>query len=377
MGGKDNPDRQVSWAQVAAFRLARHHLAGARRASLVEVCRDVCGIQAQLMASAEMAIWARKRDLARDDIATALWERRTLVKTHLMRQTLHLIPAADFSLYISALKRSRVAGVRQVMSRLDITDKEAAGLTAAIVGSLADGPRTQKEIRARVRPKMGKRVKKWMDLVWSAVRPAVVEGLACYGPDRGAETTYVLTAQWLPKQKPVSESEAKAILLRRFLGAFGPATVQDFSKWAGMPAPEARAAWDSLGKELAPVSVEGWPAMLLRKDLASLARAALRTPVVCLLPNFDVYLLAHASKTHLLPTEHYKRVFRNQGWISPVVLLDGRIIATWSSTRRGKGMILEVQPFEKISKAVRAGIEQKAASWGAFLETYCEMKVRE
>lgn len=375
VSGEDNPDRQFSRTQVAAFRLTRHHLAGARRGIVTDVCRDVCGIQAQLMASAEMAIWARKRDLARSEVSAALWERRTLVKTSCMRQTLHLIPSADFSIYIQALKRSRVAMVRRIMSRFGITDREAAELNAAVADALHGGPLTKKEVTAHVRPKMGKRVKAWMDLFWSAVRPAIVEGLVCYGPDRGAETTYVLAENWLPKQKRVSEQDAKRILLRRYLGAYGPATVQDFSKWAGMPVTEARPVWDSLEKEIVEVSVEGSKASLLRKDLATLTRSALRKSAVRFLPSFDVYLLAHASKAHLVGAAHYKRVYRNQGWISPVVLLDGRIIGTWSSTRRGKVMILEVQPFEKISKAVRVRIEDEAARWGSFLDSSCEVQL--
>ena len=81
-------------AQVAAFRLARHHLSGEGRSSLVSVCRDVGGIQAQVMSAAELSLWTRRRETRRADVQAALWQRRELVKTTCMRMTLHLIPRA-------------------------------------------------------------------------------------------------------------------------------------------------------------------------------------------------------------------------------------------------------------------------------------------
>lgn len=96
---------------------------------------------------------------------------------------------------------------------------------------------------------------------------------------------------------------------------------------------------------------------------------ALREPVLRLLPGFDPYLLAHAEKDHLVDGVFYKRVYRNQGWISPVVLMNGRIIGIWSAARRGKGSAFEVELFQKASKTTRAKIEEETESLGRFLGT--------
>jgi hypothetical protein len=84
------------------------------------------------------------------------------------------------------------------------------------------------------------------------------------------------------------------------------------------------------------------------------------------LPHFDPYLLAHAEKEHLLANVHYKRVYRNQGWISPVVLIDGRVTGVWSHKIQGRTLLIQVDPFEKLSRAVRSGIEQEAAALAEF-----------
>ncbi len=97
----------VTPSQVAAFRLARHRLISPAGNDPVEVCRDVCAVQAQLKSAARLAIAARTRGLAPARIEAALWHERTLVKTLCMRQTVHLLPSAEYFVYMTAVRRSR------------------------------------------------------------------------------------------------------------------------------------------------------------------------------------------------------------------------------------------------------------------------------
>lgn len=187
------------WSQVSAFRAIRHRLVNQGRANLTTVCQNVCGIQAQVMAAAQIALWARRHDLTRADIDSALYKRRALVKTSCMRGTLHLLPASDFSIYISALKRSRVEALRRILSKFGITQKEADAMTDAVLEALRSGPVTQRELIERIVSKVRKRMRTWMEGVWSVFRPAIVEGLICYGPCRGQEVTFVRIDQRFPR----------------------------------------------------------------------------------------------------------------------------------------------------------------------------------
>src|SRR2546423_1902783 len=115
---------QLEPSQFAAFRLTRHHLVDRAAPDPVTVCRDVCGVQAQVMSAARMALWVRMRGLKQASITSGLNDTRSLVKTSCMRQTLHLLPAADFSIYITALRRSRVEAVHRILSRFGVTTKQ-------------------------------------------------------------------------------------------------------------------------------------------------------------------------------------------------------------------------------------------------------------
>jgi len=374
MKKKSAAARAVSPSQVAVFRLARHHLLSPAGTDPVAVCRDVCGIQAQLMPAARMNIAARTRGLCPARIEAALWHERTLVKTLCMRQTLHLLPAADFHAYAAAVRQSRVAAVVRIMAGFHITARDVETLNRVTLELLEAGPLPLRELTDRLRPRVSPRVRAWMARVWNAARLALAEGLICYGPDRGQQVTFVRADQWLPRQRRMAEDEAQRLLLRKFLRAYGPATLRDFSKWSGIPVRDARTPWEAAAGELAEVSVGGRNAWLVRDDLEELSSRRPGPVAVNLLAAFDPFLLAHAEKGHLVEPRHYKRVFRNQGWISPVVLVDGRVAGIWrhSPGRRGR-LPVSVELFAKSGSTLRERIEEQAARHGEFLGLRAEL----
>jgi hypothetical protein len=363
----------VTWSQVLSFRLHRHGLAGQDRPTdPATVCRNIYGMQAQVMSAAELQFWTRMPGLHCDQIHSALWEKRSLIKSSLMRQTLHIIAAADFAICISALTASRMAVLQRIMTRYgNITQEETDEINAAILEALAAGPMTQPELKEKVLAITGKKIKKYMEYAWSIqlFRPALVQGLICYGPDQGKKSTFVRVDQWLPKQKKIAEQKAKQILLSRFLNVYGPATLADFCKWSGIGMREAKPVWTAIEKELVQMSVEGKEAWIHQEEVDYLREASPSVNNLRLLPYFDPYLLGHAETEHLLEPVYYKRVYRNQGWISPVILLGGKVVGTWSHKNRGKRLPITVEPFGKLTKAVRGKIEKEADRLGGFLGT--------
>jgi len=353
---------------IAAFRLRRHHLLEGTPADAVTLCRDMCGAQAQVMSAAYLQLWTRNHALTRSEIEGALWKNRTLVKTSLMRQTLHLIPTDEFPLYIAAQRPSRLAGALRIMARCGIAREEGEALTPLILDALASGPLGRTAIAAAVRPKVSKRVRAWMGKVWSHVRVPVAEGLVCYGRGEGNEVTFIRVDQWLPNlnPKPVPVREAQCALWRKYLRAYGPATLTDFSHWSGIPMQEVKPLRALLEPELAEISGGKKSCFLLREDVAALSKNSGKEASIRLLPSFDSYLLAHREKDHLLSAKHYKRVYRNQGWISPVVLIDGAVVGVWSHKLQNKRLRVEIQPFGKLSRTARASIERETERLALF-----------
>ena len=100
---------KLSKAEVNSWRLSRHHLAKrARKGQIENVVSDLCGVQAQVLSYAALAVWARVEGITMRDVQDALWKHRSLVKTWCMRGTLHLISASDLMVYVAARKTTVV-----------------------------------------------------------------------------------------------------------------------------------------------------------------------------------------------------------------------------------------------------------------------------
>lgn len=362
-------------SQVAAFRLARHYLLDrSPAADLWVVTEAACGIQAQVMAAAEIALWARTHEQTRSQIHKALWEARTLVKTSCMRGTIHLLTAADFPVYIGALKRSRVQALRALTLKQGVTQGDVDSMNEAILDALKAGPLTRRELNERIASVARPEVMSWVESPWGFARDAVVEGLVCWGPDRGQESTFVRVDQWLSEVPQLPAGEAAQILVRRYLAAYGPATPRDFAKWSGMHASEVRNAWEPVKDEMDELDIDGQRRWLLRADLEVLRESGSARGVLRLLPTFDPYLLGHSDTAHLVASSFYKRVYRKAGWISSVVLLDGGVVGVWSYARRGKPLLVTVEPFENLSNPVRTMIEEEVDGLGRFLGTEANLE---
>src|SRR5580700_3286758 len=243
--------------QVATFRLRRHHLLDdpSQKQDVVTICGDMCGVQAQVMSAAYLQLWTRNHGITRGEVESALWKTRTLVKTSLMRQTLHLIPTDEFLLYISALRPSRFTQAMRVMDRCGISREESEALIPRIMDVLSAGPLSRPAIAAAIRPKASKRVRLWMENSWSLVRLPVAEGLICYGRGEDNAIVFIRTDHWLPKLKLelMSPVEAQCSLLRKYLRAYGPATLHDFAHWAGLSIREVKPLRALLDAELAEI----------------------------------------------------------------------------------------------------------------------------
>ena len=83
-----------TWAALLSRRLDRHFLTEPAT-SAADVAAAICGVHAQILSAAELSIGQRLAGAGRDDVRTALWETRELVKTFGPRGTVHLLPTRD------------------------------------------------------------------------------------------------------------------------------------------------------------------------------------------------------------------------------------------------------------------------------------------
>jgi len=358
---KDPVAAELSWAQVHAFRVERHHLtARAPKKDLARVVGDIGGVQAQLMSAAELQIAVRVNCTV-SDVRKALWADRTLVKTWLMRGTLHLARSADLPVYTAAMSTRWVSQMRPSwLKYIQVTEPEFWKIVDEVGNALDGKPLTREELIAVVSEGKSERVRELLGSGWGGMlKPAARSGLLCFGPNRGQSVTFVRPREWLKSWADVDPDAGLAEMARRYLRAYGPATKSDFARWWGAWPGVGSAAWSALARELTPVSVEGVRLDLLTADLDAMQRANVESSIR-LLPAFDPYILGHASRDHLFERVFAPRVSRTAGWISAVVLVNGTVVGTWTHTVAAKNLRINVEPFRRLSSAVKTGIRLRA-----------------
>ena len=167
---------------------------------------------------------------------------------------------------------------------------------------------------------------------------------------------------------PRDPDSALREVTRRFLAANGPATREDYARWWGVTPAKAGRRIEDLGDEVESVEVEGSARWMLSGASAEAASCA-PSGVVRLVPAFDQYVVGatlHAAA--LLPSEDLRaRVYRAQGWLSPVLLVDGRMEGVWRFERKGRHIAISIEPFRRQGAKVRKTAEAEAERVASFL----------
>jgi len=365
---------ELTWSEVNAWRLARHHLdQRAPKSKLADVVGDIGAVQAQVMSAAELQI-AVRCDCTTQDVRDALWKNRTLVKTWLMRGTLHLARATDLPVFTAAMGKRWIKINNAWLKFFNVTEAEVWQLSDDIGAALDDTPKTREQVIDAVAKGRADRIKEALRSGWGGMlKPPARNGRLCFGPSRGQTVTFVSPSRWLGAWRDVDAEQALVEMARRYIHTFGPANKDDFTYWWGNWSGVGVAAWAGLRDELVPVDVEGWRAHVLRDDLRRIASTKAPATRVQLLPNFDTYLLGHAKRDHLFDRVHSPKVSRTAGWISPVILVDGRVEGVWAYTVSRQRLKVELTPFAKLKPKTigeaKARAEAIAQSMGATLDS--------
>jgi hypothetical protein len=313
------------------------------------------------MSAGELSAGARSSEVTPASVQASLWEERSLVKTWAMRTTLHLLPADELPLYMAAVRRRGNAWKKTWSKWLGISEPQLLELVEAVGRALDGRCLTRRELADAVVAQLD-----WMSLEqllsgWGTLLglPAR-QGKLCFGPSLGTSVRFVRPDQWIGSWREVDELEAEIELLRRYLRVNGPAVRNDFQRWLG--ATPSLPAWKAVLPELVEVSVEGTRGWLPAGDHDTV-RSARFSDEVRLLPFFDHYLLTHVGREHLVGAEHKPKVFRTAGWVTPSVLIRGRVAGVWDLAKD----IVSVTEFRPFTAKERRGVAREVDRLGHFL----------
>jgi hypothetical protein len=331
--------------------LARQMLLEREKLNVVEAIEELACLQGQWAPSPYVALWSRLAGFKREQLTAAI-DRGAVVKTTIMRATLHLVSAREYPAYHLATLDGRF-GAWRPPGAPDL--KQLAGLHAKVLRFASATPRTRTEIQefvAKESPSKDERMRNWLVFV------AITSGNGLLWDPAGAHFEHRKLSRYVAPpaalRRPVPEEAAYDLVLRRHLGAFGPATLQDIANWSSARMPHLRAALARAKGVVRFTDERG-------RELYDLARAPRPDPETTaparFLARFDAAILGHVAseRTRILP-EAYRRqvIFSAEVWTT--FLVDGFVAGRWSIGATKKQAILELKPFKKLARAEKAAL---------------------
>ncbi len=365
--------------KVRRLYLIRHHLfKKSSRKDLVKVVGDVCGLHAQAARSPYLALWSRVEGFEDQLLDKALFEDRSLVKTWVMRGTLHMVPSSELPVYNRSLRRMWFEHHGRFMKAPEWSSIEQRRnqIYPKILQALDQKTLKRKDLGDKVRSLLKDESFPYERLFsgWGGIlKETAYEGLTVHAEPCDRESCFAKLSQWLPRIElsSVSEEEAQKRLLIKYLRGYGPATQQDFSLWSGLMAGDAKRAIESASSMIVQIEVEGAKAQfwILEEDMKALDSIdSAESAPARLLPKFDSILLGHKDRSRIVKDHHKKLVFRSMaGDIAATVLINGQIAGTWRHTRKRYTLAVSIKPFGKIAQDDMAEVKQQASELSQYM----------
>jgi hypothetical protein len=337
--------------------LARQLLLRREPLPVADAVRRVVALQAQEPASPYIALWNRLADFDPADLDAA-FAGLGIVKATLMRIALHAVHAEDYTTFHQAMVRNLRA------SRLGDPRFTSSGSSVAEVDALlphllehAALPRTRDEVEAMLAERLGRPPERG---VWWALRTfAPLVHAPTGGPWSFGARPVFLAAPNEPARPDPEESLQR--LIRRYLEAFGPASVEDFAQFSLQQRSVTRAALRAMqgtltvlegpdGREL--YDVPGAP--LPPEDTPAPPR---------LMAMWDSVLLAYADRSRMIPAAYRRLVLRRNGDVLPTLLVDGAVCGVWRGVEGG----VEALAFHPLADDAWDGLAREAGALARLL----------
>jgi hypothetical protein len=360
---------KVTWDRALAFRMRRHLLDPIGTLSVARVVRRLCGVQAQVASSAELAVRVRREESKPGEAGRALSQGR-LIKTWAMRGALHLLTPEDGGAFLSLMASGRSWERPSWVRYFGLTPEVMEALRRAVSQALDATALTREELVAKVirRPKL-KHVGEGLRSGWGTLlKPLAWQGDLCFGPSRGNRVTFMrpedASSRWAGLPDP---DVAAPVAITAYVGAYGPTTIGAFGNWLSggwFGKRQLRKWFGALGDKLAEVEVDGERAHVLAEDLDELASTS-PTKAVRLLPGFDQYVLGPGTGDgHVVPPARRAAVSKQAGWISPVVVVGGAVRGTWELD----GELVRIAWFKEAGRLPRTALDAEVARLSSILD---------
>jgi hypothetical protein len=349
----------VATIDISTHRLQNQRISRPVSAAPTEAVRALGALQAQEHTDALWAVGLRCSGATKAEVEQEI-AGAAIIRTWLMRGTLHMAAAADVGWMLDLLSSRLVARSARRYRQLELDEETFHRSFDVFVELLRDGEAlTRDEMMVALR-KAG--VSSAGQRGYHILRRAGLAGLICFGPMRNGEQTFVLLKDWAPDHKSMDRDTSLAELARRYFAGHGPATLRDFVWWSGLLVRDAKVGVETAKTELYRATVgdqEYW---------MSSAEDIVQDPphTAYLLPAYDEYYIGYRQRDAVLNPHCDADAVSSHGYFRPMIVIDGQIVGTWTSYVDKDSVTIELDACEVLTDARQKAVELAATRYGAF-----------
>jgi len=351
----------MTLSELTAARLLIQHLVPWGKKNEEEVVSWMGTLQGQDYISSRWAIGVRLPGSTEEKTEEAIREFR-IIRNWLMRGTLHLTTATDIRWMLNLLGLRLIKAGASRNRQLELDEATFTRSNDLLLRVLEGGKQlTRDELVDRYEQAgIATTGQRFIHLL----QRAALEQLICFGPRRQKQFTFTLLDDVVPdSQAAMGKEEALAELAKRYFQSRGPASLQDFVWWSGLPVREARQGLEAAKPLLQQENIDG-QVYYLPRELPSGFSVQKRS--VLLLPAFDEYVIAYRDRSAIFDSHLSKHVISVNGIFYPVIVVKGKVEGLWKRTIQKDKILVEINPFSPLHDRMREEIAASVEEFGRF-----------
>jgi hypothetical protein len=297
---------------------------------------------------------------------------KTIIRSWVMRGTLHFVAAADIHWLLALVAQRLISGSAHRYKELELDEPTLVHSNNVLAGALQSGKQLTRTELFAILEQNGISTKGQRGV--HILQRASLDGLICQGVTQRNNPTFFSFDELPPQTKMFVREEALAELAQRYFISRGPATLQDFIWWSGLSSADARVGLDAIESQLLWETIDGqtyW-----RSSSAPSKQENLK--IAYLLPGFDEYLLAYKDRSASLDVPRYKRTTPTNGMLPATIVIDGRVVGTWKRVLDLKKdrVFIEANPFAAFNEEENNVFALAAGRYGEYLGLSAELRAR-
>jgi hypothetical protein len=332
-------------------RLINQQILGTKFTKPEELVAWFGGIQAQSYGSSKWAIGSRIPGLLESDVEKAIADKK-IIRTWLMRYTIHLVAAEDLRWLINLLSQRLIAQITPRIKWFGIEQSDFNKSNKLFIKALRNGVHlTSDELAAAL--KSGGINASGLGLA-HLLRRAALDQTICFGCRRGKQFTYTLLDEFIPDSVKFERDQALANITNRYFTSRGPATIKDFIWWSGLTLKDAKTGIELAKHSLIHDKIDNeiyWFGEIKTtgKDSAN---------ATYLLPAYDEYLISYRNRNLCLNPKYSSKVITKNGIFNPVIINNGKVDGTWKPVISKNTVSIETSYFNNPGKSIHTSAKK-------------------